>query len=257
MFRPAGASITTKRSRFLAKTGKSFGRVKMVFLDVTGACKSPRSTGMQRITRRIFQELNGRVPVTPISWNLVGDRYQLLGPRERAILEQPSRFLKRASARPEFRGEYFHGELHRHIFRKSIRLEHQLRDGDVLLLPDIFRDGRLTKLPPLISTPGVRSVAIFHDAAALRLPLLYPKGGAKFQRYIAALAGFDLVICISDASRGDLLQLWLEFGLTPTATVIETWPVEPFGPAESNAPVAARRSVLCVGSFEPRKNHLR
>src|SRR5207237_10007715 len=95
MFQTADIITTTRRSRFSARTGKSSHLVEMVFLDVTGACKSPRSTGMQRITRRIFQELTDRVSVTPISWNLVANRYQLLGRRERALLEQPSRFLTR------------------------------------------------------------------------------------------------------------------------------------------------------------------
>jgi glycosyltransferase involved in cell wall biosynthesis len=227
----------------------------MVFLDVTGASKSPRSTGMQRVTRRIFQELSGRVSVTPISWNSVGNRYQLLGRRERAILEQPSRFLVRPRARPEFRGEYFPAELHRHIFRKSIRLENELRRGDVLLLPDIFRDGRLRKLPLLISKPGVRSVAIFHDAAALRLSLLTQRARAKFESYIVSLATFNLVICVSNASRNDLLQFWSELAVPPIETVVETWPVEPVKPQHfpSNAD---RTLVLSVGSFEPRKNHL-
>src|ERR1700730_8494863 len=229
----AGVDITTRRSRFSARTGKFLHRVEMVFLDVTGACKSPRSTGMQRITRRIFQELTGLVSVTPISWNLVGNRYQLLGRRERALLEQPSRFLTRPSARPEFRGEYFPAELHRQIFRKSIRLEKQLRRGDILLLP-----------------------AIFHDAAALRLSLLNPSGRGKFESYIVSLANFDLVICVSEASRDDLLQLWSELGATPTKTEIETWPVEPSVAGQDRSSKSSRTSILCVGSFEPRKNHL-
>ena len=211
---------------------------------------------MQRITRRIFQELTGRVSVRPISWNLVGNRYQLLGQRERALLEQPSRFLARPSARPEFRGEYFPAELHRHIFRKSIRLEKQLGRGDVLLLPDIFRDGRLKKLPPVISQNGARTVAIFHDAAALRLSLLNPRGRGKFESYIVSLANFDLVICVSEASRHDLLQLWSELGATPTETVIETWPVEASVAGKGRSSKSSRALILCVGSFEPRKNHL-
>jgi glycosyltransferase involved in cell wall biosynthesis len=228
----------------------------MVFIDVSGACKSPRTTGMQRITRRIFQELNARVPVTPISWNSVGNRYQLLGRRERALLDEPSRFLQRPRARPEFRGEYFPAELHRQIFRKSIRLENQLRTGDVLLLPDIFRDGRLKKLPPLISKQGIHSVAIFHDAAALRLSLLDRKGRDKFQRYLVSLSKFDLVICVSEASNNDLLELWSELGATPTETVIETWPIEPVRPGQNPPSNDVRSSVLCVGSFEARKNHV-
>jgi glycosyltransferase involved in cell wall biosynthesis len=228
----------------------------MVYLDVTGACKSPRSTGMQRITRRIFQELSGRAPVTPISWNALGNRYQLLGRRERALLEDPNRFLARPSARPEFRGEYFPAELHRQIFRKSIRLEKQLQSGDVLLLPDIFRDGRLKKMPTLISKPGVRCVAIFHDAAALRLSLLSSKDREKFQNYLISLSKFDLVICVSEASRDDLLQLWAELDASPTETAVETWPIEPAIPRQSEAASDDVPMILCVGSFEARKNHL-
>ena len=228
----------------------------MVFLDVSGACKSPRSTGMQRVTRRIFQELSRRVSVTPLSWNVVGNRYQLLGRRERDILEKPSRFLTRASARPEFRGEYFPAELHRHIFRKSIRLEDQLRSGDALLLPDIFRDSRLKKLPPLISKRRVRSVAVFHDAVALRLPALHPKAKTKFEKYIVALANFDLVIGVSEASRKHLLELWSELGVTPAKTAVETWPVEPIVASKDEPPKKPGKTILCVGSFEARKNHL-
>jgi glycosyltransferase involved in cell wall biosynthesis len=228
----------------------------MIFLDVTGACKSPRSTGIQRITRRIFQELNGRTSVTPISWNSVGNRYQLLGRRERALLEQPSRFLTRPSARPELRGEYFPAELHRHIFRKSIRLEKELHDGDIFLLPDIFRDGRLRKLPLLISRPSVRSVAIFHDAAALQLSILDSRGKAKFEKYIVTLAKFDFVICVSAASCDDLRWWWSKLGASPTETAVETWPIEPTAQSRDRVSKAAQPLVLCVGSFERRKNHL-
>ena len=211
---------------------------------------------MQRITRRIFRELTARGSVTPISWNTVGNRYQLLGRRERALLEQPSQFLTKPSARPEFRGEYFPAELHRQIFRKSIRLENELRSGDVVLLPDIFRDSRLKKLPPLVSKQGVRWVAIFHDAAALRLSSLYPKGRDKFENYIVTLAKLDLVICVSEASREDLLQRWSELKAGPTKTVVETWPVELLSPTKDRTSTAPRATVLSVGSFEPRKNHL-
>lgn len=228
----------------------------MVFLDVTGACKSPRSTGMQRVTRRIFEELNRRTSVTPISWNVVGNRYQFLGRRERDILEKPSRFLTRASARPEFRGEYFPAELHRHFFRKSIRLEKQLRDGDVLLVPDIFRDSRLKKLPALTSKRGVRSVAIFHDAVALRLPALHPKAQTKFEKYIVSLANFDLVICVSEASRAHLLELWSGLGVAPVETVVETWPIQPVAAGDNEPSKKSRAMILCIGSFEARKNHL-
>ena len=84
----------------------------MIFIDVTGACKSPKNTGMQRITRHIFRRLAARVLTTGICWNLVGNRYQYLGERERDVLERPFEVLGRPSARPEIRGEHFLAELH-------------------------------------------------------------------------------------------------------------------------------------------------
>ena len=200
--------------------------------------------------------MNGRAAITPISWNSVGNRYQLLGRRERALLEEPARFLTRPSARPELRGEYFPAELHRHIFRKPIRLQKQLRTGDVFLLPDLFRDGRLKKLPSLISRADVQSVAIFHDAAVLQLSMLDSRDKAKFEEYIVSLAKFDLVICVSEASCKDLHQLWSELGANPTETVVETWPIEPVVQSRNRISKDARPLVLCVGSFERRKNHV-
>src|SRR5205807_3872638 len=66
----------------------------------------------------------------------------------------------------------------------------------------------------------------------------------------------DLVVCVSEASRNDLLQLWAELGATPTQAAVETWPVEPFGPNENLGSNQFRPLILCVGSFEPRKNHI-
>jgi glycosyltransferase involved in cell wall biosynthesis len=229
----------------------------MIYLDATGACKSPKNTGMQRITRNIFRHLTERVAVTPISWNLVGNRYQLLGRRERKIMERPFQVLSRSTARPEIHGEHFFAELHRQFFRRGLRLEYELTPSDVLLIPDIYRDGRLRELPRLLKRTSARTVAIFHDAAALSLSKLYPKTQSQFRAYIDSLAGFDLVMCVSNASRDELLELWSESETPPTETVVETWPIE-LEAAREKADSAAhfKNLIVCIGSFEPRKNHL-
>jgi glycosyltransferase involved in cell wall biosynthesis len=85
---------------------------------------------------------------------------------------------------------------------------------------------------------------------------LHPKARAKFESYIVALANFDLVICVSEASRNDLLELWSELGAKPAKTVVETWPVELSVPGKDQPSNHLRASILCVGSFEARKNHL-
>src|SRR5712692_7500335 len=113
----------------------------MIYLDVTGSCKSPKSTGIQRATRSIFRELSQRESILPMSWNLLGNCYQRLGRRELQILLDPFRFLPRSTARPDLRGENPIAELQRLLFRQSIPLKTKMESGDVLLVPDIYRDG--------------------------------------------------------------------------------------------------------------------
>jgi glycosyltransferase involved in cell wall biosynthesis len=228
----------------------------MLFLDVTSSCKSAKNTGMQRMTRALYLHLRNRLPVTPICWNKKGRCYQHLGRRELKLLQTPFRILSGATAKPEWRGETFLAELHRLAFRKTVRLENQIISGDILLIPDFYSDVRTQRLPELITGTGIQSVAIFHDAAALRLPQLSVKARIRFQNYLKSLAAFAQVICISHESHNDLLQRWREYGTSPAATRVEPWPIEFDRAVRAADSVSARNMIACVGSFEPRKNHL-
>jgi glycosyltransferase involved in cell wall biosynthesis len=172
------------------------------------------------------------------------------------ILQSPFRVLSNATAKPEWRGENLLAELRRLAFRKTIRLENQTASADVLLVPDLYSDVRTQRLPELITKTGIRIVAIFHDAAALRLPRLSDKTQMRFQNYLKSLAAFAQVICISHESRDDLLLRWHECGSSPTTTCVEPWPIEFDRAVRAADSVRARNMIACVGSFEPRKNHL-
>jgi glycosyltransferase involved in cell wall biosynthesis len=158
------------------------------------------------------------------------------------------------------RGEHPLAELQRLLFRQSIPLKKKLERGNILFVPDIYRDGRLTYLPDLIRETGVRAVAIFYDAAALRLRIAQNKTRDRFQRYVDSLAAYHLVICISKDSQEHLHQLWRERGTKPTDTCVEEFPPGDLDPADREEPsgeVSASGSIiLCVGTLEPRKNHL-
>jgi glycosyltransferase involved in cell wall biosynthesis len=127
---------------------------------------------------------------------------------------------------------------------------------DVILMPDVYRDTRTRFFRDLIAQIAGRSVAIFHDAAELQLLSLYPRAGPGFRNYVESLSAFDLVVCVSRSSQEHLQQLWTQLGATPTKTVVEPWPVE-FAPIERNcATTTSGNLIVCVGSLEPRKNHL-
>ncbi len=229
-----------------------------IFIDVTNSCRSPRNTGMQRTTRRLFAELEQRVSVTPLCWSRLGHFYHRLGNTESVYLRTPFKGYGRPVALPEFRGEKLPGELRRLIRRKRVDLSSEVTPGDVFLVPDHFGDSRRRRLPELIRKTGVRSVVIFHDAAMERLGMHGKQTTKKFREYLKALAAFDCVICISEQSRDDLIAFWKEFGIRKMPeTFVEGWPLE-FDDRERVSSDAGAKSkvVLCVSTFVPRKNHL-
>jgi glycosyltransferase involved in cell wall biosynthesis len=228
----------------------------MIFLDVTGTCRSAKNTGMQRMTRQIFLELRKRTPVRPICWNTTGNRYHHLDRRELGILEAPFRYAGRAVARPDWRGEHFIAEFRRFVFCKGIRLEDELKSNDSLFVPDLYRDRRISRLPGLIAETRARSVAIFHDAASLRLRILSKEAQLRFQRYIDSLAAFDLVLCVSEEAQRDLHRFWKEHETKATETCVETWPIEFDEATRDQGAGSSRNMIICVATFEPRKNHL-
>ena len=135
-----------------------------VFIDVTSSCRSSQNTGMQRMTRRIFAELNQRLQIHPISWNTAGDFYIELGPRESQFLTQPFAAHSGAMAHPEWRGEDPFTESFRMLRRQRFLPEQEISASDVFFVPDIFRDGRREALPAFLKRTSARKVAIFHDA---------------------------------------------------------------------------------------------
>jgi len=88
------------------------------------------------------------------------------------------------------------------------------------------------------------------------LPRLSDKAQMRFQNYLKSLAAFAQVICISHESRDDLLRRWHEYGNSPTTTRVEPWPIEFDRAVRAPDSVGPRNMIACVGSFEPRKNHL-
>jgi glycosyltransferase involved in cell wall biosynthesis len=229
-----------------------------LFIDVTNSCRSPRNTGMQRMTRRLCAEMEQRASATPLCWNRLGHFYHRLGDRESAYLRKPFQGYKRAVALPEMRGEKFPGELRRLFRRQPVDLANEIHDGDVFLAPDFFGDSRRQKLPLFIRKIGMRFVAIFHDAATERLGLHAQRSTRKFREYLQALACFDRVICISQQSRDDLLAFWNEYGVRDVPeTFVESWPLEFDERERGSADIPNKsKSVLCVSTFVPRKNHL-
>ena len=243
-------------------------------MDVTSSCKSPINTGVQRVVRGIFRSMMaGGVPVTPLAWEPRLQSYCTLSGRERRFLEAPFSDRKSRKARAE------PGRLANMVpiwsrWWRQVRRRRQCYDllsrltkADVLFVPEIFQDNRVTWLPGLGSRTGARRVAVFHDAIAWRRPDITPPARKeRFVEYMQALASFDTVLAVSAEAANDLQACWETQGLSGEVSrriLISGWPVDdhftavrPAVEHSASGSPNERRKIVCVGTFEPRKNHL-
>ncbi len=250
------------------------------------------NTGVQRIVRNLHRALAALTDVTPLVWDPTLAAYCTLSKRERRFLEQPFAAGAAADAEPGRRAnpvplwsKFVRSLVHRH---NRIDLAARLTRTDTLFIPEIFQDNRAGwladlparrvgvchdalpwKRPEIMPAAGAaaaapRRVGIFYDALTQRrLDLTPPTRQAGFAEYLRALGGFDHIVTISQESAEDLRACWREGGRDdgrmPPVTVFP-WPVNHDGEARRIVPPTAnggkRPIVLCVGTFEPRKNHL-
>lgn len=225
-----------------------------IYLDVTSSCKSPVNTGVQRAVRGIFRSLSqAGAPVTPLAWDPGLAAYCALSERERGFLEAPFRLLGRPEAVP---GRHANpagvfSKLARALRRRRSRVA--LDAGCTLFVPEIFQDNRAAFFGTF---PG-RKVAVCHDLIAWRRPEITPVANQQGVReYLAALGQMTAVIAVSEETRAELLAFWREAGQDPAPVTVLGWPVDHSGEARPRTPAPMAARVLCVGTFEPRKNHL-
>jgi len=233
----------------------------VLYLDVTSSCKSPMNTGVQRMVRGIFLGLSRcRADVMPLLWNPRLNSYCQLSPSELRFLVQPFANHQRASARPEALSTPFPwSKAVRHLrhWKRRFKLDAAAMSADLLLVPEIFQDNRVTRLRAVQAWFPGQSCAVFHDAIALRLPEYSAPGRRhNFPEYVCALASFDKVICVSKEAEADLRSYWNSYGVAPPATAVLGWPTD-FGHSRPAPwPNFSARRVLCVATLDRRKNHL-
>ncbi len=223
------------------------------------------NTGVQRVVRELFRALAAAGPVMPLIWDPGLRSYCTLSRRERGFLERPFAAGGASAAEPGRRANPIPvwSKLARRIVHRFHRLDLSAlaTAADTLFVPEIFQDNRVEFLAGLRSRTPLRRVAVCHDALAWRRPDLSPPAReAGFAPYLDALGAFDHVVAISRETREDLQARWREIGLaTPPPISLHPWPVNHAGTPRRLTPPpvgVARPMVLCVGTFEPRKNHL-
>ncbi len=220
-----------------------------LLLDVSHTCHTRARTGIQRVTRALWQALGA--DARAVTHDPHRDAWRELQAWEQGNLTATDAAGKRGARWPL--GARLRGRTARLLGRAPAALP----SNRGLLVPEVFSPAVARALPALFAAvPGPR-VALFHDAIALQLPELTPaRTVARFPAYLVELLAFDGIAAVSEDSAATLRDYWRWLGVTgtpPIATIPLGVDLPP--PAAAPATAADPPVILTVGSIEGRKNH--
>ena len=230
--------------------------MKKIFIDVTQSCRSSNNSGIQVVTRRLYQELEQLCQTTTVLWDNHIQRYCLLTDKEKNILSNPFGKNYQAKARPNKQENPILKDILSSLFRlgRLVSLDKPPRNGQVLFFPEVFRDKRVTALKKSLHKE-LKKIAIFHDANVLKFPDITPPSKIKnFKSYLHFISTCDCITCVSEESKIEFQKHLLERN-NNCKIKVEHWPVE--CPLNLPKPQTSEKIiVLCVSTLGYNKNHL-
>ncbi|MFZ4432359.1 MAG: glycosyltransferase family 4 protein [Microthrixaceae bacterium] len=260
-----------------------------VLVEVTDTVSVPYTTGLQRVTRELLARLprTGSPAFHPVRWSTACGGYrELTGDEALLLADPPERLPTSTRLAARLPGPIATGvrrtlatepvrRARAAVARRSTDRAERDRHHLCLSAPDgtgttVLLDLEAawndpvprTELLPAQRALGVRSAALVADV----LPVLHPEWFdpqllADFDTFLDGhLRHSDLLLCISERTRSDLLEVADARGVDPTTLRTAVIPLgADLGP-DDGAPLHRRfadvpeRYLLQVGTLEPRKN---
>jgi glycosyltransferase involved in cell wall biosynthesis len=223
----------------------------MLLVDVTHTSHTRARTGVQQVTRSLCAAL--RDEALPVCHDPYRGAWRPLRAFERANLVSPAAATQRRSARWPWAAR-----LRSRLARWAGAGTPELSGDAGLLVPEVFSATVGAALPALLQRVTGPRVAVFHDALPLQFPELTPRSTvARFPHYLRELLAFDGIAAVSAASRDALSGYWQWLGVPATPPILVLpHGLDPVAATARPPQPGGEPEVLCVGSLEPRKNHL-
>lgn len=225
----------------------------MLLFDASHTSHTRAQTGIQRVVRSLFAELERRGDVAPVCFDPHQHAWRPLNAGELATLRD------RRGAAGSRGAKWTLAQKLAGRARRWLGREPALPPADGLIVPELFSPKTAGQLPTLFAQARGPRVAVFHDAIGLKYPELTPPATvARLPGYLVELARFDGIAAVSEDSAASLREFWRWAGLDATPPVRAI----PLGLGAANATGLAspgpisRPRVLCVSTIEGRKNHL-
>jgi len=223
----------------------------VLLLDATHTSHTRAQTGIQRVVRSLFRELEQRGRAAPICFDPHQHAWRGLTAAELATLRDHGGGGGSRGAKWTLT-QKLAGRARRLLGRRG-----ELPPASGLVVPELFSPKIAAELPALLAHVRGPRVAIFHDAIGLKFPELTPPATvARLPGYLVELAQFDGVAAVSEDSAASLRDFWrwAAIARTPPVCAIPNG-VDPI-PASVPHDAGGVPRVLCVSTIEGRKNHL-
>ncbi|MEI6107119.1 MAG: glycosyltransferase [Opitutae bacterium] len=224
----------------------------MLLLDVTHTSHTRAQTGIQRVTRSLFQALGKITPTTGVCYDRYRHAWRSLNTTELDHL-QPNQ--------PATKSRGAQWSLRQQLTSRAQRLlspAPELPAATGFICPEIFSAQVAAHWPALFSRVQGPRVALFCDAIALQYPELTPPATvARFPAYLRELLQFDGIAAISATSAEVLREYWRWLGVDRTP-VVQAIPLG-FTPGPKPSTQSSQSTIprlLFVSTIEGRKNHL-
>jgi glycosyltransferase involved in cell wall biosynthesis len=245
---PALQKLVSKAKRPLSPNRSVGIRIAhdTVIVDVHHTARTGLATGIQRVVRQTILEWQAKPEVELVGWdaNFTGLRHLSAPERENAL----------------------HGSVPRIARPREWVLT--IPYGTTYILPELaIEQGRTDRLSCLAEFSGNRTMVIGFDCVPLTSSETVGAGmSAAFANNLSALAHFDRISTISNAAATEYRgwkQMLAGAGLTGPEivplllpSVAEEVSAADFEVARARLVTGDAPLVVCVGSHEPRKNHL-
>ena len=227
----------------------------MLLFDATHTSHTSAQTGIQRVCRALFAELDSRRGAAPVCYDPHLLAWRALTPGELAVLRDRSGGTGKSRGAKWTLAQKISGAT-----RRLLGPRRPLPPADGLICPELFSAKVGSRLPELLRSVAGPRVAIFYDAIPMKFPELTPPGTvARFPAYLQELLLFDGIAAISEDSASSLRDYWRWLGVE-NAPPVQAIPlgidrtVAADSGGQASVPITPR--ILSVGTVEGRKNHL-
>jgi len=209
-----------------------------------------RRTGIQRVTIETARSLAGQAQLDFVRWDYAEGRLRFLDVDELNAVFGAGDWPKGVRVRPQARN-----------VGRPFR-EHLADPAAAwLLIPEVgwHEDHGVETLARAIAHCrewGGRTAFIFYDLIPITNPV-YAGGAEAHEAYLVELTRADLIIPISVDAGRTLKRLWDERAIAPQPPIAPLLlPDGGFGPASINASKRTSRTIVLLGTVEPRKRQV-